>query len=271
MAADASADAALHAEVIQGGRRLGIGLLPPRTQFLPGVSARIPAPPGRATHYLFVAVRDTYTKRHIPRQAVTATVGQVPQPLPLIETWGDFPHYGANVLLAKGLDVGVRVDAAGAAASFRSVEGPAGRRFDGPAPEPAAAGWEVGDDVLLAREALARPPLPAGEWALGVVRSADPALPELVLLDATDGRLVTGAGLTLTLASLTPGAPPVVRQLLPVHEPFDRYRAAEPVPPGTWSATVAVRRPTFATFRQDAHARTVTVTLPSPITLPPPR
>ena len=213
-------------------------------------------------------------------------------PVPLVETWGEFLHYGANLVLSAGepfrLAVLVgppEVDRLGEAAR-RGVRS-ARAQFEasvrdgrlllegGEPPEPPGAGWIPGDDVLLAR-AEAGTLVAAGPYLVGLgVRPAatrtrwrDGKLAEepppttgvdlvLVLLEQATGRTVPGADVTLELTSAAGGALPKRVPLRAVLGPYDHYAGHAAVPAGELRGKVRIRRPTFATLVPGAFDATV--------------
>ena len=299
----AAADRAIGAEQVVGDYRIGLGFGAPRALYLPGAGARIQDKPGRgADAYMFVTVREARTKRHLPRVAVTASVprGEFEVPaLPLLEVWGEFAHYGANVPVVKvghefqvTLNIsppsyGRRQDCVGlwdqaVSAKFIVRRGDALEVVGEPA-RPADADWMVGGDVVQAVQQT-RQRVDAGEYTVGfIVAGPAPlwrwgdgkAIPEpmpddathdlqIVLLETATGRLVTGAGVTLRLTPAGTGPQPIALPLLPLMGGFHHYGRSVAMPPGAYGVGVRVVRPTFTTLRADELARTLSFTLPEP-------
>lgn len=302
-----AADAAIHAEKIVGDYRIGMGVDAATTLYLPGVGARIPDKPqdsGKAElAYMIVTVREVRTKRHLPRAKVTVSIPrgafEVPA-LPLLEVWGDYAHYAANVPVTRlghelQLTVNVSPPQYGRHGDCLTLwDKPVSTQFilrregskltvTGDSATPADAGWTVGEDVVDAlREAsqvvdagpytaglVIEGPEPVWRWDQGkpipepVPDQATNHL-EIVLIEAESGRMVTGAGVTLTLTPGESGRPPIRIPLIPLMSSFHHYGATVFVPPGTYDVAVRVQRPTFTTLRADRLALTLSFAFPKP-------
>jgi len=297
---DAAADDALLAETAVGDYRVGLAAGPPRTQHLPGVGFRTPAPPPKGTsHYLMVVLRDRVGKRHLPRADVRISMLDLPVPIPLVETWGEFLHYGTNFVLpadgsrplvvqvgppevdrlADAARRGVRPVRARFTATLRAgrLEVTAAR------PAPPEPGQRVGDDVLLARADVG-PLVPAGPYLLGMLtgpavplwRWRDGELTEeapppgavrlgLVLLEQASGRPVPGARVTAVLTPVDGGGTPVRVPLRPVLGRYDHYTGHTAAPGGPVRVRLEVLRPTFATLEAKAFDGRVALELPDSV------
>jgi hypothetical protein len=253
--------------------------------------------------FLIVTVREVRTKRHLPRAGVAVGIprGEFEVPdLPLLEVWGDYAHYGANVPLTRvGREFQLTVNvtppeygrhgdcltlwAAPVTAKFIVKRDGDKLRVVGDGAAPADADWMVGGDVV---DALgeARQIVDAGPYTVGwVVEGPEPvwrweagkptpvAVPdqatnhlEVVLLEQASGRMVTGAGVTLTLTPAEAGRPPIQFPLIPLMSEFHHYGATVHIPPGSYRVGIRIARPTFTTLRADRLSRALSLTLPKP-------
>ncbi len=300
----AAADKAIGAEQIVGDYRIGLGFKVPRPLYLPGAGSRMEDQPGKgADAYMIVTVREVRTKRHLPRAGVSANVprGEFEVPaLPLLEVWDDFAHYAANVPLVKvGQEFQITLKVSPpvygrhgdcialwdkpATAKFIVKRGGGRLEVVGDPAGPADAGWMVGGDVADALEET-RQLVDAGQYTVGwVVEGPEPVwrwdkgkpIPEpipdqatnhleVVLLEKATGRMVTGAGVTLTLTPAAAGEHPIQFPLLPLMSEFHHYGATVAIPPGTYRVGIRIVRPTFTTLRADRLSRTLSLTLPEP-------
>ncbi len=274
----------------------------PTTTWLPGVGARIQdLPPKGAAAQLIVTLRDRRTKRHLPRAAVRVRIPrgdlQVP-PLPLVETWGAYMHYAANVPFPfRGSEFQIKVDVeppaydrhadsldrwiAPAQVTFllRRAEGRV--RVIGDKPQPTEAGVSIGEDVVAARRG-AQTTVDAGEYTVGISlldpepiwrwREGKPtpaATPEgadrhvdVVVLDRRSGRMVTGAKVTLTLRASAEQGDPISLPLRPLLGRFFHYGATVAWPGRHGRVDLKIDRPTFATTDGQRFARAQSFTLP---------
>lgn len=293
-----AADVAILAELVVGDLRLGLGAGPARTQYLPAPGARMAAAPSRhAGWYVLLVVRDRATKRFLPRARVELLLEGAPLAVPLVETWGEFPHFGSNLYLPEGrlftLDATVgapQVDRRPAASTWHAS--PARARFtcllrdgalhvEGRLPAPALS--PPGADLLAARKAaaglvssgpyavglLSGPAEPIGRWREGrVVEEAAPAGSlqlGVVLLDQATGSQLPGARLALELTPVNGGAPlklPLAFLLGGPGDAFDRYATNASPPTGTYRVRVDVVRPALATLAAERLARGASIEVP---------
>jgi len=294
----AAADAAILAERVVADVRLGLGAGPLRAQFLPGPAARVAAPPSRhAGRYVLLVLRDRQTKRTLPRARVEVVLEGAPFGVPLVETWGEFHHYGSNLYLPEGklftleVKVGPPEVARRAAARdwhARPVQARftcvlRGERLSVEGRLPAPADGQMGEDVLAARRAT-KGVLNSGDYGIGLV--AGPPEPILrpkggryveeaaaagsiqlgvALFDLATGSLLPAARVTLTLTATAGGKPvevPLTFLLGGAGDAFDRYAANVQLAAGSYAVRARVVRPALATLAADSLARSIDVDLP---------
>lgn len=298
--ATSRADQAIGAEAVLGEYRVGVVSGPARSLFLRRDGALVAAPaPKPGEVYLGVVLRERRTKRTLPAATVTVSVAgaEASVEAPLVELWGDFHQYGANVALPPDGPVTVTVHVSPPAyarhgdmltvfvtpvtATLAGHVRDGVLTFDAKPVTPVDPDYAVGDDVLQA-EAEARTLRDAGPYRVGlIVEGPEPVWPwtdgaphlqtndpastnhvEVVLLDRETGLLVPNAHVMLTfLAGNEPVGTAMLHPLLSI---FAHYGQTLALPPGTTAVRAEIGAPALGALDRPRLADAVTVELPLP-------
>ncbi|MBI4575039.1 MAG: hypothetical protein HY722_02115 [Planctomycetes bacterium] len=268
----ARAEAAIVAEQVVDGYRVGVFLWPPHALREASGGTRA-APPG-ATAFVGVCLREERTQRSLPGASVTVRVGE--RRFDLERCWGDFECYGANLELPEcsasvpwTLAVEVEPPAycrhGDMLASFvrpaKASFAARGSALEGEPPRPRPADYAVGEDVLQAlvesREVveagpyrvglITEAPEPIWCWdqgapALRPVKETDTHHLEVVLLEAASGRMVSGAEVSLRLDDDAHGAH-LEFPLYGLLSVFYHYGNTVAVPDGDYRVEARIRPP----------------------------
>lgn len=299
--ATARADQAIAAEEIVGEYRVGVGVAPARSLFRRREGELVVMPLDPGTVYLAVALRERRTKRFLPAAEVTAVVtqGEHETEVTLVELWGEFHQYGANVPLPADGPATITVRASppayarhgdmlthfvtAATATFAAHVQQGTLRFDAHPVQPTDADYAVGDDVLQALTEAGRTLHDAGPYRVGLIvegpepfwtwQDGVPVLApvaadatnhvEVVLLDRETGQLVPDArvGLTFLAGERAVGT----ATLHPLLSIFSHYGTTLALPAGATDVHIHVDPPALGSVdrpRLEGRAD-VTMSLPA--------
>jgi hypothetical protein len=294
------ADQTIAAEEIVGEYRIGVVSGPARQILRRDGVALVaePAAPAGAV-YVGAVVREKRTKRPLPAAGVVLVVegqgGRVEAPL--AELWGDFPQYGANLVLPGEGSVTVTVrmsppayarhgDMLNAFIKPATATLPAHVRdkalaFDAHPVTPTDQDYAVGDDLLQAI-AEAGTLHDAGPYRVGLIlEGPEPIWPwqdgkpvlqpiapdatnhiEVVLVDRETGQLVPRAGVVLTFRAN--GADVGTATLQPLLSIFSHYGQTLALPAGTTTVKIRVTPPPLGALDRPRLADSAEIELPLP-------
>jgi hypothetical protein len=292
------ADQALGAEVVVGDYRIGVTSGPPRPIFRRADGRPVEAPTARGA-YVGVTLRERRTKRFLPGATVDLELGGTGERMQrrLVELWGDFHQYGADIVLPDDGPVTVTVSISPPAYGrhgdmlARYVE-PATVRlegvirggtltFDAHPIEAVDPDYAVGDDILVAL-AETGGLHDAGPYRLGVVvegpepywiwKDGKPALEpvpehatnhvEVVLLDRETGQLVPDAGVRLTFLAEDEAVGAATLQ--PLLSVFSHYGVTLVLPARTTAVRVHVDPPALDSLDHPRLVEAAEIQLPLP-------
>jgi hypothetical protein len=295
----ARADQAIATEEIVGEYRIGLTTGPARPIFARRDGALVAVPPPAGAIYVAALVRERRTKRFLPAGGVSLDLegGGGRREVSLVELWGDFHQYGANVVPPPDgpVTITVRVSppayarhgdmlthfVAPVSATVKGVVRQGALAFDARPVVPPDADYAVGDDVLQAlTEAgslhdggpyriglIVEGPEPIWIWDHGTTVLEPVAADatnhvEVVLLDRETGQLVPDASVAVTFLAGT--RPLGSARLHPLLSVFSHYGETLALPAGADTVRVHVDPPSLGAVDRPRLAEPAELEIPLP-------